>query len=68
MQETEYLAFQPEADRSHQILGFYHKSFSLVAHLAVILEFWTPSKETFPKMYTPPPPHKSSLLKFGPNI
>ena len=33
------VAFQPEADRSHQILGFCHKSFSLVAHMALILKF-----------------------------
>ena len=33
------VAFQPEADRLHQILGFCHKSFSLIAHLAVILGF-----------------------------
>ena len=34
------VAFQTEADRSHQILGFCHKfSFSLVAHMALILKF-----------------------------
>ena len=35
------VAFQPEADRPHQILGFCHKSFSLklVAHMALILKF-----------------------------
>ena len=33
------VAFQPEADRSHQILGFYHKSFTLVAHMALMLKF-----------------------------
>ena len=33
------VAFQPEADRSHQILGYCHKSFFLVAHMAMILEF-----------------------------
>ena len=33
------VAFQPEADRSHQILGFCHNSFSLVAHMALILKF-----------------------------
>ena len=33
------IAFQPEADRSHQILGFCHKSFSLVGHMALILKF-----------------------------
>ena len=32
------VAFQPEADRSHQILGFCHNSFSLVAHMALILK------------------------------
>ena len=31
------VAFQPEADRSHQILGFCHKSFSFVGHMALIL-------------------------------
>ena len=33
------VAFQPEADRSHQILGFCHKRFSLVPHMALILGF-----------------------------
>ena len=33
------VAFQSEADRSHKILGFCHKSFSLVAHMALILKF-----------------------------
>ena len=33
------VAFQPEADRSHQILGFCHKSFILVGHMALILKF-----------------------------
>ena len=34
------VAFQPEeADRSHKILGFCHKSFSLVAHMAMVLKF-----------------------------
>ena len=33
------VALQSEADRSHQILGFCHKSFSLVAHMALILKF-----------------------------
>ena len=32
------VAFQPEVDRSHQILGFCHNSFSLVAHMALILK------------------------------
>ena len=33
-------AFQPEADRSHHILGFCHKRFLLVAqYMALILEF-----------------------------
>ena len=32
------VAFQPEADRSRQILGFCHKSFSLVGHMALILK------------------------------
>ena len=34
------VAFQPEANRSHQILGFCHNSFSLVAHMALILTFF----------------------------
>ena len=34
------VAFQPEADRSHQILGFCYKNFSLVAHMAMTLEFF----------------------------
>ena len=33
------VAFQPEADSSHQILGFCHNNFSLVAHMALILKF-----------------------------
>ena len=33
------VALQSEADRSHQISGFCHKSFSLVAHMALILKF-----------------------------
>ena len=33
------VVFQPEADRSHQILGFCYKSFSLVGHMALILKF-----------------------------
>ena len=33
------VAFQSEADRSHKILGFCHKSCSLVAHMALILKF-----------------------------
>ena len=32
------VAFQPKADRSHQISGFCHNSFSLVAHMGLILE------------------------------
>ena len=44
------VAFQPEADRSHQILSFCHKSFSLVAHMASILKFL--DSQIFPKMYT----------------
>ena len=34
------VAFQPEADRSHQILGFFHNNFSLVAHMDLILRFF----------------------------
>ena len=33
------VAFQSDADRSHQSLGFCHNRFSLVAHMALILEF-----------------------------
>ena len=33
------VAFQPEADRSHEILGFCYNSFSLVAHMDLILKF-----------------------------
>ena len=33
------VAFQPQGDRSHQIFGFCHNSFSLVAHMALILKF-----------------------------
>ena len=32
------VAFQPEADKLHQILGFCHNSVSLVAHMALILQ------------------------------
>ena len=31
------VAFQSEADRSHKSLGFCHKSFSLVGHMATLL-------------------------------
>ena len=43
------VASQSEADRSHKILGFCHKSFSLVAHMALILKFkhWG-LRSTFP--------------------
>ena len=37
--DAEKVAFQPEADTSHQILGFCQNSFSLVAHMALILTF-----------------------------
>ena len=33
------IAFHSEADRSHEILGFCYKSISLVAPMAMILEF-----------------------------
>ena len=33
------VALQSEVDRSHQMLGFCHISFSLVAHMAMILKF-----------------------------
>ena len=36
------VAFQPEVDRSSQILDFCDKSFSLVAHMALILKFLDP--------------------------
>ena len=32
-------AFQAEADPSHQILGFRHNNFSLVAYMVLILKF-----------------------------
>ena len=35
---TGEVAFQAEADTSHQILGFCHNSFPLVAHIALILQ------------------------------
>ena len=67
------VAFQPKVDRSHQILGVCHKSFPLVPHMALILEFLDSQYKDLSKMYTsaappPPPPPRSSLLKFGPNI
>ena len=46
------VAFQAETDASHQNLGFCCNNFSLVVLLALILKFWFPSEETFPKMYT----------------
>ena len=52
------VAFQSEADRSHKILGFCHKSFSLVAHMALIFEiFGLPVKRSFQKciLLSPPP-------------
>ena len=33
------VSFQPEADRSHQILGICHNNFSLVTPMALILTF-----------------------------
>ena len=33
------VAFQSEANRSHKILGFCHKSFSPAGHMALILKF-----------------------------
>ena len=33
------VAFQAETDTSDQILGFCHNSFSLVAHMVLILTF-----------------------------
>ena len=33
------VAFQADADESHQILGFCRNSFSLVAPMALILKF-----------------------------
>ena len=55
------IAFQPEepeADRAHQILGFCHISFSLVAHMDLILNFFLLSvKRSFQKcIHLPPPP------------
>ena len=44
------VAFQAEADASHQILGFYCNNFPIVAPMALILNFFAPSEETFPKM------------------
>ena len=32
------VAFQAETDMSHQILGFCHNSFSLVAHIVLVLK------------------------------
>ena len=61
------VAFQSEADRSHKILGFCHKSFSLVAHMALIFEiFGLPWKRPFQKcilLFPPPPPTFISQVK-----
>ena len=44
------VAFQSEADRSHKILGFCHKRFSLVSHMALIFKiFGLPVKRPFQK-------------------
>ena len=44
------VAFQPEADRTHQILGFCHKRFSLIGRMALFLKFL--DSQTFLKVYT----------------
>ena len=51
-------AFLVEADALHQMLGFCHNNFSPIADMALVLDIWNPSEETFPNMYTfnPPPP------------
>ena len=43
------VALQSEADRSQQILGFCHKSFPLVAHMADFEIFVLPVKRPFQK-------------------
>ena len=51
------VAFQSEADRSHKILGFCHKSFSLIAHMALILKFLDSQlKDLSKNVYLCPPP------------
>ena len=37
--DTGEVAFQAKADTSHEVLGFCHNSFSLVAHMVLILKF-----------------------------
>ena len=45
---------------SHHILHFCHNNFFLVAPMALLVNFWTPSEETFPEVYTFVP-HPSDL-------
>ena len=61
------VAFQSEANRSHKILGFCHKSFSLVARMALILKFLDSQQRDLSKnVYicpSPPPPIFISQVK-----
>ena len=52
------VTFQSEADRSHKSLGLCHKSFSLVAHMALILKFFDSQERYLSKhvYFCPPPP------------
>ena len=47
------VAFQPRADRSHQILGYCHKSVSRVGHIGLIFKFL--DRELSKNVYFCPP-------------
>ena len=56
----------------HHILDVWHNNFFLVAPMALLMKFWTPSEKNFPKVYTfappPPPPPRFIVLNIGPNV
>ena len=55
------VAFWPDTDRSHEISSFCHNSFSLVDHMALILEYLDSSERAIPKMYLCAPSPRSDL-------
>ena len=63
--DVEGVVFQAEADVFHQILGICRNSFSLVAHMVLILKILY-FYECI--LLPPPPPPRSMLLKLGQNV
>ena len=47
---------------SHHILDSCHNNFFLVAHVALLVKFLTPSEDTFPSVYAFASPPPSDLL------